>query len=373
MRRQFHEEASILARLDHPNLPKVSDFFSEGGREYLVMDFVDGQNLEDALQQQSPLPEKPVLIWAAQVLDALNYLHNLPHPIIHRDIKPANLRLTPQGKIKVVDFGLVKLMDPHDPRTRTIQRGLGTPEYAPLEQYASGPDHTDGRSDLYALGATLYHLLTGQAPPNVHQRVLDPTVLLPPRQLNPLLSTATAEVILRAMEIQPWQRYQSAKEMKQALSSGATTPISLSAGSSSIPSPPANLQKSLLWSGGGALAGALLAAIPRIFVGGDTGGALDLLLYTGMLSFTSVGAVAGLFVARRVGLSSADFLPKLLVSLLITLVVAGLAGLGIGAILLSGGVGFLPLLLAYLGSVTGSILGLWFTESKTFRQINWDP
>ena len=214
-RQQFNMEAQVLASLDHPHLPKVSDFFTEGGNEYLVMDYVEGQSLEVALeqhlrQQGKPLPEKPVLIWADQVLDALEYLHGQrPHPIIHRDIKPANIVLTPQGKAKLVDFGLVKLYDPGKPGTATVIQGMGTPEYTPLEQYGGGVQHTDARSDIYALGATLYHLLTGVAPPLVRDRLLDPTKLAPPRRLNPALSAGTEAALLKGLEIHPDQRFQS--------------------------------------------------------------------------------------------------------------------------------------------------------------------
>jgi serine/threonine protein kinase len=219
-RQQFTAEANILAQLNHPNLPTVSDYFTEAGREYLVMEYVEGEDLATALLRTGkPLPEKAVLIWADQVLDALEYLHGQrPQPIVHRDIKPANIRLMPQGKIKLVDFGLVKLLDPTDPRTKTVLRGLGTPEYSPLEQYAAGTGHTDARSDIYSLGATLYHLLTNVAPPDVHQRLLNPGILVPPRQLNPQLSENTERVVLRAMEIYPDQRYQTASEMRQVLS-----------------------------------------------------------------------------------------------------------------------------------------------------------
>jgi serine/threonine protein kinase len=217
---RFLSEASVLDQLDHPNLPKISDFFREGDGDYLVMDYVEGEDLESALQRiGGPLPEKPVLIWINQVVDALTYLHShRPQPIIHRDIKPANIRLTPQGKIKLVDFGLAKLLDPNNPRTKTVLRGRGTLEYAPQEQYAAdGTGHTDARSDLYSLGATLYHLLTNTPPPDVYQRLLNPAVLRPPRQLNPRLTENTERAILRALEIHPDQRFQSAAEMRQAL------------------------------------------------------------------------------------------------------------------------------------------------------------
>jgi|GEM_PF-682334 len=218
-REQFLAEANILARLDHPNLPKVSDYFIENAREYLVMDYVEGEDLQSQLvRTRQPLPEEDVLRWADQVLDALTYLHNQqPQKIIHRDIKPANLRVNLQGWVKLVDFGLVKLLDTDSPETKAELRGLGTPAYAPLEQFAGSQAHTDPRSDVYSLGATLYHLLTNLSPPDVHQRLLDPQVLLPLRELNPQLSTRTEEVILYAMQIHPDNRYQSAEEMRQAL------------------------------------------------------------------------------------------------------------------------------------------------------------
>ncbi len=233
LREQFLAEASVLARLDHPGLPKVSDYFiTDEGLEYLVMDYVEGEDLNSMLERtQRPLAEESVINWADQVLDALAYLHaQHPQPIIHRDIKPANLRLNLHGRVKLVDFGLVKLFDARKPETKYELRGLGTPAYAPLEQFASSDQHTDPRSDIYALGATLYHLLTNLHPPDVHQRVLHPDVLLPPRHLNPKISKNTEAVILKAMEIHPDQRYQSAGEMRVALGgqAAAKTPVAVS-------------------------------------------------------------------------------------------------------------------------------------------------
>ncbi len=218
-REQFLAEAHILARLDHPNLPKVSDYFIEGGQEYLVMDYVEGEDLDNCLQRaKEPLSEALVLGWADQVLDALTYLHNQrPQPIVHRDIKPANLRVNLQNRVKLVDFGLVKLFDSDNPATKVELRGLGTPAYAPLEQFADSQSHTDTRSDIYSLGATMYHLLTHLYPPDVHQRVLNPETLIPPRQLNAKLSDKAEQVVLRAMAVHPDDRYQTAEEMRQAI------------------------------------------------------------------------------------------------------------------------------------------------------------
>jgi len=232
-REQFHREASVLARLDHPNLPKVSDYFSEGERDYLVMDFVAGRNLkeimDEARRQGRFLEEKQVLAWADQLCDALEYLHSQDPPILHRDVKPANIRLTPGGTLKLVDFGLVKLLAPDDSRTITILQGRGTIQYTPLEQYGGDTGHTDVRSDIYSLGATLYHLLTNQPPADVKQRFLQPDSLPPPHSLNPRLSPRIERAILRALEMHPDRRPASVAEFRTELHS------------SSLPAPLTNL------------------------------------------------------------------------------------------------------------------------------------
>jgi serine/threonine-protein kinase len=151
-RKQFHQEASTLARLDHPGLPKVNDYFSIDERDYLVMDFVPGQNLLEIVTEVRRdarfLDELIVLGWADQLCDTLTYLHTRQPPVLHRDIKPANIKLTPEGRLKLVDFGLVKPLDPNDPSTLTGLQGAGSLPYAPLEQYVDHLGHTDARSDL---------------------------------------------------------------------------------------------------------------------------------------------------------------------------------------------------------------------------------
>jgi len=223
MRGQFHQEASILARLDHPNLPKVSDYFSEGPHDYLVMDYVSGPDLSqmaaDARRQGRFLDEDTVLAWGAQLCDALSYLHHQTPPVLHRDVKPANIKLTPEGRIKLVDFGLVKPLDPDDPKTLTSLHGVGSLPYTPLEQYVDELGHTDPRSDLYGLGATLYHLLTGQAPPSAQARFLDPNLLIPPRRINPAVSPETEAAVLSALALHPHQRPASVEEWQATLAS----------------------------------------------------------------------------------------------------------------------------------------------------------
>mgnify|MGYP000291889089 CR=1 FL=1 len=208
-REQFYREASVLARLDHPNLPKVSDYFSEADRDYLVMDFVPGRDLkelmDEARQNGRFLSEADVLAWAAQLIDALDYLHHQDPPIVHRDIKPSNLKLTPSGRVKLVDFGLVKLLAP-DERTVTVVQGLGTVYYTPLEQYGGDTGNTDARSDIYAFGATLYHLLTNEPPTEAKQRFLRPESLRPPRSLNPAVSPRVEKAIQWAMAMHPDDR-----------------------------------------------------------------------------------------------------------------------------------------------------------------------
>ena len=176
-RDQFLREATILARLDHPNLPKVSDFFSIGGRDYLAMDFVPGKDLRtlmlEARQAGNFLAENDVLNWAKQLADAFSYLHKQDPPILHRDIKPSNLKLTPSGLLKLVDFGLVKLLAPGE-ITITILQGQGTALYTPLEQYGGDSGHTDVRSDIFSFGTTLYHLLTNTPPVDARERFLHP-------------------------------------------------------------------------------------------------------------------------------------------------------------------------------------------------------
>jgi eukaryotic-like serine/threonine-protein kinase len=236
-RDQFLREATVLARLDHPNLPKVSDFFSIGGRDYLVMDFVPGKDLRslmnEARQRNIFLPERDVLAWASQLADALTYLHSQKPPILHRDIKPSNLKLTPSGLLKLVDFGLVKILA-SDEMTITILQGRGTALYTPLEQYGGDAGHTDARSDIYAFGTTLYHLLTNRAPVEARERFLHPDSLVLPRQINPEISPRTERAILWAISLHPDDRPQDVEAFRQSLLGNWTPPLRVS---NSLPTP----------------------------------------------------------------------------------------------------------------------------------------
>jgi serine/threonine-protein kinase len=222
LRQQFQQEATVLARLHHPHLVRVTDFFEESDNAYLVMDFVEGEELANRINQHGPLPEAEVLAWAEQLLSALAYCHD--KGILHRDVKPQNVVIRPDGQAMLVDFGLVKLWDPDDPHTRTVMRGMGTPEYAPPEQYEIDATHTDPRSDIYSLGATLYHAMSGQAPLTATLRMASPERFVPVRKHNPRVSLATEQTILRALELNRSKRWQSAGEMAAALSSGRVPP-----------------------------------------------------------------------------------------------------------------------------------------------------
>jgi len=219
-RDQFEREATVLARLDHPNLPKVSDFFSDQDRDYLVMDFVPGEDLRNLMlegkKQGLFLDERMVLGWASQIADALIYLHGQAPPILHRDIKPSNIKLTPNGIIKLVDFGLVKILVSGE-KTVTVVHGHGSAYYTPLEQYGGDSGHTDPKSDVYSFGATLYHLLTNRPPLEARQRFLDPDLELPLREINEKISPRTERAIKMAMNVHPDDRIQTMQEFKDAL------------------------------------------------------------------------------------------------------------------------------------------------------------
>ena len=219
-RDQFFREATVLARLDHPNLPKVSDFFSIGNRDYLVMDFVPGKDLRtimlEARQKNEFIEESEVLNWANQLCSALDFLHHQDPPILHRDIKPSNLKLTPSGLLKLVDFGLVKLLSKGE-ITITVLQGQGTALYTPLEQFGGDSGHTDVRSDIFAFGATLYHLLTNQPAPDARERFLNAGSMIPIRQINSSISSRTEKAILYAMNLHPDERPENIEQFRQML------------------------------------------------------------------------------------------------------------------------------------------------------------
>lgn len=222
LRKQFELEAQLLAFLRHPSLPIVGDHFGIDDELFLVMDYIDGYDLGEVLRAQGePFPVDSVLQWADQLLDALIYIHGQNPPIIHRDIKPENLKLSSKGKIMLLDFGLAKGLPTAEIKVTTSGSIFGyTPMYAPLEQRQG--TGTDARSDLYSLGATLYHLLLAKTPPDSFARAAavingDPDPLLAMHIENPQVPLAVSDLIHQAMSLKRELRPQSALEMRRLL------------------------------------------------------------------------------------------------------------------------------------------------------------
>jgi len=239
VRNQFHLEADLLIRAPHQYIPKGYDLIDDRNRMYMVMEYIRGKDLEELLNDSlvnrgRALDEPQVLRWMIQICDALIAMHNQPVPIIHRDIKPANIKITPDGRPVLIDFGLAKQQRAGNP-TMTAAQGV-SPGFAPPEQYMA-KGRTDARTDVYALGATLYACLTGKDPPEAPARLLAQTgargnggaALKLARSINPRISEPTDRIISKSLELSPMQRHQAARtlqtELKQSLAAltGATT------------------------------------------------------------------------------------------------------------------------------------------------------
>ena len=211
---QFRREAVILANLKHPNLPRVSNHFVlEGQGQYLIMDYVKGEDLLTWMESDGYIPEADVVAIGLALCEALRYLHSQDPVVLHRDIKPGNVRITESGEVYLVDFGLAKIIR-GDQATATGARAM-TPGFSPPEQY--GASRTDHRSDIYSLGATLYAALTGVIPEDALARTMEQTELTPVRKRNPKVTRAVAEVVEKALSTHPQDRFQSADEFKNEL------------------------------------------------------------------------------------------------------------------------------------------------------------
>jgi len=209
--RQFRQEASLLASLRHRNLPRVTDHFILEGHQYLVMDYIEGENLEDHCRRQPPTLDE-VLSWANTICNALIYLHSRQPPVIHRDIKPANIKLQPDGNLMLVDFGIAKIFD--TTQTATGARGL-TPGFSPPEQY--GGSHTDHRSDQYSLAASLYRMLTGERPADSIERMFNNKPLKSMHEMNPAIPTHVDNAVTIALSLKPDDRFPDMAHFRSAL------------------------------------------------------------------------------------------------------------------------------------------------------------
>lgn len=222
LRRAFAREAELLANLNHPALPKVTDHFTEGGGQYLVMDYVPGDDLKTLLiKRGKSFSAVEVAGWADDLLDALVYLHGHEPPIIHRDVKPSNLKLNAKRKLVLLDFGLAKGTAGQMTEATQSRSVYGfSPHFAPLEQVQG--ERTTVRSDLYSAAATLYHLLTGRVPPDALTRAAsvfndNPDPLVPVRSIAPDVPDGLASVLMMALALKPAERPRSAAEMRSLL------------------------------------------------------------------------------------------------------------------------------------------------------------
>jgi serine/threonine protein kinase len=221
-RKQFELESQWLQSLDHNHIPKVREHFEWRQRLYLVMDFVDGENLEQKLMRQGgrPFSEEQSLRWIMPVCEVLQYLHTRVPPILHRDVKPSNIIVTPGGHVVLVDLGIAKAHLPGANLTGTFVRKAGTEGYAPPEQYTSN-GQAGPWSDVYSLGATLYQLLTGRVPPTAVERLTLDASLTPPQQINPATSPWVSSALLRSLALRPNERFRSVQAFAEALAGPA--------------------------------------------------------------------------------------------------------------------------------------------------------
>lgn len=225
IRTRLVHEMQVLLPLEHPSIPQVYEQFLRYENAYLVMEFIEGLTLqriqEQAIAAHKRLEQARVVGWAIQVLEALEYLHTQPKPIIHRDIKPENLILAPDGRVVLVDFGLMKQVE-RQLESGPLIHAIGTIEFAPPEQYAESGSHTDQRTDIYALGATMYYLLAGHLPPRAVDRMLPMSMSAPLKRgalsrVNLTVLPRIEAIIFKAMEIEPDKRFQTAREMREAI------------------------------------------------------------------------------------------------------------------------------------------------------------
>ena len=200
-------EANMLKKLSHPSLPRIVDIYEDDAHLYLVMDYIEGVPMDERLREEGKFSESMVRVWAEQLCEALRYLHERqPNPIIFRDMKPGNVRITPEGKVKVVDFGTAREFKRE---SASDTSALGTRGYAAPEQF--GTSQTDARTDIYSLGVTLYHMVTGKSPND------PPYELLPIRQWDRSLSEGMEHIIAKCTRGNPAERYQSIAELQHDL------------------------------------------------------------------------------------------------------------------------------------------------------------
>jgi serine/threonine protein kinase len=223
---QFQSEASILAALNHPNLPRITDFFVENHREYLVMDFIEGRTLEEILlEEKGPLKMDMVMDIIGQLAGVLEYLHGQDPPVIFRDLKPSNVMVTPSGRLCLIDFGIARVFSAGKKKDTVV---MGTPGYAAPEQYGSG--QSDARSDIYGLGATIYYCITGVDPSD------NPFHFEAPSRLNGKVFPRLERAVQKAVQLEASQRFASVAEMRDYLFGPGSSTSDISPMPEAVPS-----------------------------------------------------------------------------------------------------------------------------------------
>lgn len=210
--RSLQMEANILKKVDHPVLPRIVDIIHSDGTIFVVMDYIEGRTLNEVLKREGAQPQEKVVEWAKSLCSALDYLHSMDPPIIYRDMKPSNIMLKPDGKVKLIDFGTAK---EYDEESLADTTALGTKGYAAPEQFGDsngkGIHRTDARTDIYSLGASLYHIITGKNPCE------PPYMITPIRYWNPTLSSGLEKILMKCTKANPDERYQNCTELMYAL------------------------------------------------------------------------------------------------------------------------------------------------------------
>ncbi|MGV8122458.1 MAG: serine/threonine protein kinase [Candidatus Xenobiia bacterium LiM19] len=229
----FINEARILSKLAHRSIPRILDFFIENKNRYLIMEFVDGSDLHTILGKLGTFDEKTVMEWTCQLIEVLEYLHSRTPPVIFRDIKPSNIMLEPMGRIRLVDFGIART---YKPESYSDTVNLGSGGYAAPEQYAKAGRQTDMRSDIYSLGVTVHQLLTGIDPVAIGFKIP------PPTSVRPELNSTWDSIILKAVQLEPDDRYSTLSEMKEELTTLVNRALSSEPASEAV-SEPADSEK----------------------------------------------------------------------------------------------------------------------------------
>lgn len=268
---QFRREATFLAHLDHPNLVKVTDFFSEGDKHYLVMDYVEGETLQSALERrQKPYSWQELKPYARSLVKVLHYLHTREPAILFRDLKPANIMIDRKGRLKLIDFGIARVAAP-GMETHTFIRGTGTNGFSPIEQYGNG-ETTDQRADIYAFGATLYYLMTGKIPPNAVARASVGQTLEPASTYNPELPTGMDAILSRCLEVRRDMRYATIRDVAKNLGRLGVPGANLESltivpdGQVRLENSPGEIRQSAPWAAALAVLGVACAATASFFI-----------------------------------------------------------------------------------------------------------